>query len=507
VPTVRRERSTQQWLRLGVAVASIVLIALGALGAWVFAHSSEVNGRLVDRSTPALVASVRLEAALLDQETGIRGYALTGRPEFLQPYEDGVRDEQAQLAELRAHIPSDASAVRALDTVRQRAEAWREQVARPIEAGPGGEPGAADRVERGKALFDELRAAATAQQHVLQQDRDRARAELTDVRSLRTLAFSGIAAVLVVLAFLVFEGLRRGVTRPISLIVRDAERVADGDFAHPIAATGPADIRALAEAMEAMRRRLADELAYSAQARIRLNEQTEDLRRSNAELEQFAYVASHDLQEPLRKVASFCQLLQRRYVGQLDERADTYIAFAVDGASRMQTLINDLLAFSRVGRLDSETADLDLETVFASILDDLSMAVEETGATVVHDPLPHVVGNTGQLAMVLRNLVANAIKFRHTDRDPVVKVTVERDGAMWRFAVTDNGIGIDPTYAERIFVIFQRLHSREAYPGNGIGLAMARKIIENHGGRVHLDPEHRDGTRIVFTLPVRPQDL
>lgn len=303
---------------------------------------------------------------------------------------------------------------------------------------------------------------------------------------------------------LVFAGLRRGVTLPLGRLSEDVRHVAGGNFAHPITASGPADLRRLAVDIEGMRGRLADELAFSDSARERLDAQAGELRRSNAELEQFAYVASHDLQEPLRKVASFCQLLQRRYADQLDDRAVQYIDFAVDGANRMQTLIHDLLAFSRVGRLHTDNETVDLEELFSRTTDALSIAIEESGAQVTHDPLPAVSGDATQLGMLLQNLVSNALKFRSAERTPAVELSARFEDGLWHFAVTDNGIGIGAEYAERVFVIFQRLHTREAYPGNGIGLALCKKIVEFHGGTIAIDPAHAPGARITFTLPGLP---
>lgn len=260
-----------------------------------------------------------------------------------------------------------------------------------------------------------------------------------------------------------------------------------------------------------MRRRLAGELDFSDRARTELDEQATELRRSNEELEQFAYVASHDLQEPLRKVASFCQLLERRYADQLDDRAKQYIAFAVDGANRMQTLINDLLTFSRVGRLHAQDTDVSLGTLLRRITNSLGLVIEETRAVITHDPLPAVHGDPTQLEVLLQNLISNAIKFRAPGVVPKVHISAHgladsADSAegvkrRWEFAVSDNGIGIGPEYAERIFLIFQRLHTRDTYPGNGIGLALCRKIVEYHGGSITLDTAHTPGTRFVFTLP------
>ena len=233
-----------------------------------------------------------------------------------------------------------------------------------------------------------------------------------------------------------------------------------------------------------------------------------ELRRSNAELEQFAYVASHDLQEPLRKVASFCQLLEKRYGSVLDERGIEYIGFAVDGAKRMQVLINDLLTFSRVGRLTVTHATVDLDTTLDTALGNLAAAIEESGAQIKRrdGPLPQVIGDATLMTMLWQNLIGNAVKFRREDRAPQVIIDCERgtgdhDG-YWMFSVTDNGIGIAPEFAEKVFVIFQRLHGRDAYTGTGIGLALCKKIVELHGGSIGIDTSDNSGTRFWFTLPM-----
>ena len=225
-----------------------------------------------------------------------------------------------------------------------------------------------------------------------------------------------------------------------------------------------------------------------------------DLARSNAELEQFAYVASHDLQEPLRMVASYTQLLGRRYRGKLDSDADEFIGFAVDGALRMQELINDLLAYSRVGTRALQVEAIDTGSLVDQVLGDLTAAIGESGATVRHGGLPTVQGDRTQLRQLFQNLIANAIKFRG-ERPPQVHVSAERNDRAWSFAVRDNGIGIDPDYRERIFVLFQRLHTRAEYPGTGIGLAICRKIVERHGGRIWLESQPGQGTTFWFSLP------
>ncbi len=246
---------------------------------------------------------------------------------------------------------------------------------------------------------------------------------------------------------------------------------------------------------------LRDEIAERERAEEELKQTLVDLERSNKELEQFAYLSSHDLQEPLRMVASYVQLLARRYQGKLDSDADEFIAYAVEGATRMQWLINDLLNYSRVGTRGKAFELSDCAAVLERALANLETAIEESGAVVTLDPLPTVMGDDVQLAQLFQNLIDNAIKFR-SDKPPEVHIGVERADSGWLFSVRDNGIGIDPQYAERIFVIFQRLYSRREYPGTGAGLAICKKIVERHGGRIWVESERGKGSTFYFTLPM-----
>ncbi|PYP70949.1 MAG: hypothetical protein DMD36_05105 [Gemmatimonadetes bacterium] len=230
----------------------------------------------------------------------------------------------------------------------------------------------------------------------------------------------------------------------------------------------------------------------------------EELRRSNEELERFAYVASHDLQEPLRTVTSYVQLLARRYRDKLDADAGEFIEFAVQGAMRMQRLIEDLLAFSRVGTRAAALVPTDANAALDAALENLKAAAGEAGATLTRGPLPTVLADPVQLGQLFTNLVGNAVKFRGTE-PPRVQIGAERDGTQWVFRVRDNGIGIDPQYFERIFVIFQRLHGRNEYPGTGIGLAVCRKIVERHGGRIWVESEEGGGATFSFTLSAAPE--
>ena len=239
------------------------------------------------------------------------------------------------------------------------------------------------------------------------------------------------------------------------------------------------------------------------QAEQALKARTEELARSNRELEQFAYVASHDLQEPLRMVASYTQLLARRYKGKLDQDADEFISYAVDGATRMQGLINDLLKLSRVGTRGKAFTPLDGEKVLAAALSNLEIAIKEAGVEITRDPMPTITGDETQLIQLLQNLIGNAIKFRKPDLPPKVQITCQRIGKAWEISIKDNGIGISPEYFERIFIIFQRLHAKSEYPGTGIGLALCKKIVERHGGRIWVESRPGEGTEFHFTLPDR----
>jgi signal transduction histidine kinase len=226
----------------------------------------------------------------------------------------------------------------------------------------------------------------------------------------------------------------------------------------------------------------------------------EELARSNRDLEQFAYVASHDLQEPLRMVAAYTQLLAERYQGKLDENADKYIHYAIDGATRMQRLVQDLLAFSRVGRSGAARRQVDCNTVLATALQNLQASIEENGARIETRPLPVVPADPSQLLQVFQNLIANGIKFRGAE-PPHIRIGAEQSGREWHFSVADNGIGIASEHAELVFVIFKRLHTRNEYPGNGIGLSICKKIVEQLGGRIWVESIQGQGSTFHFTLP------
>ena len=244
----------------------------------------------------------------------------------------------------------------------------------------------------------------------------------------------------------------------------------------------------------------AEDISTRKKAEEELRRSHDELERSNAELQQFAYVASHDLQEPLRMVSSYMALMERRYKGQLDADADDFIGYAVDGAKRMRMLINDLLEYSRVGTHGKTLGPVDCETLLSRVLDHLQLLIEDSGATVTHDHLPTVIGDDAQLMRLFQNLIHNSLKFKN-DSPPLIHVSAEQSYGNWLFSFHDDGIGIDPQYADRIFVIFQKLHNRDEYPGTGIGLAICKKIVERHGGHIWVQSEQGKGATFFFTIP------
>ncbi len=233
---------------------------------------------------------------------------------------------------------------------------------------------------------------------------------------------------------------------------------------------------------------------------LRVQERTAELARSNAELEQFAYIASHDLQEPLRMVSSYVQLLERRYRGKLDRDADEFIAFASEGAVRMQRLINDLLAYSRVGTRGRDFGAVDLDAALTQALENLQLAIQEKKAVITRDPLPAAFGDSGLLTQVFQNLIDNALKFC-SDRQPQVRVSARLQEADAVCSIQDNGIGIAPEFLNRLFLLFQRLHTRKDYPGTGLGLAICKRIVERHGGRIWVESEPDRGSTFYFRIP------
>jgi signal transduction histidine kinase len=506
-----RRRLFLTFVVLGILVATGTALAGLSLG-----RVNSAQHRQVDRLDPASKVADDLFISLLNQETGLRGYALTRQAAYLQPFNQGRTQTDVDLRELHRLLSREPDVSAQLAKLEAAARTWQQSYTVSALATIRATPrGAIPRIAfgRGKQMFDTIRTDYNGLSSSIADARRHARDQLRTATQLLYGLVIGAAVLAVIISLVLFRSLRRWVTTPLSALRREVRTVAGGELEHAVVVNGPPDIVEVGQDAELMRQRLINEYFGAVEARRQAQAateqveiQAEELRRSNAELEQFAYIASHDLQEPLRKVASFCQMLGRRYSGQLDERGEQYIAFAVDGAKRMQSLINDLLAFSRVGRTTACFRPVDLNACVAAAESDLETLLAETEANIEVGDLPEVPGDGSLLRQLFLNLIGNAVKFRGSDA-PRVRITAERDGDFWAITAADNGIGIDPRYAEKVFAIFTRLHPRDQYEGTGIGLALCRKIVEFHGGTIDvvLDPPpgaSLGGATLRFTLPV-----
>ncbi|MEU8070345.1 MULTISPECIES: ATP-binding protein [unclassified Micromonospora] len=500
---------------LGVVV--VLLLGLAAAEAAVAAKNRENIDAVLLKTGPLRVQAQELMSVLLDQETSVRGYAVNGDRTDLEPYQQGVQREQSLAASIRDLSADYPDVRRSLDVVERETAQWRAQVAEPVITTverDGPEAGQALITDETRQQFDGIRSAVNTLQDEILTVREETADRVNSTSNALVVLLIVAALVVTTAGVVMLLSLDRILIRPLAALVSQVREVADGDYRHHIEGSGPPEFRRLAEDIDQMRMKIARELDEVREARERiewvnsqLQKQAEELTRSNRDLEQFAYVASHDLQEPLRKVASFCQLLQRRYAGQLDERADQYIAFAVDGAQRMQRLINDLLAFSRIGRLTTGFTEVDLNKVMGDVAGQTEAALQYADADLTWGEMPTIRGEEPLLTNLLVNLVSNSVKFRRPDVPPKVHVSARLVDDEWEISCRDNGIGIEPEFADKIFVIFQRLHSKDAYPGTGIGLAIVKKIVEYHGGRVWVDTDAGEGTTIRFTLPALEADI
>jgi signal transduction histidine kinase len=500
-----RERVTRAIV--GVLLLLMVLVVVVVH----FVNDAKSKGdELVNQWDPAFQISQNTLTAMVNEETGIRGYATARDEAALEPYNLGRLLGDAAISTLRKYLLAYPDLLAQQRRLAAAIDGWLETVAKPVIAQVmAGDPGAADAASspQARVAFDRIRESSAE----LTSSLDRRRADVTGARE-RAFTYVWIAIAIGTLTLLatgtlLARGLRRQVLRPVSGLVAQTRQVAAGNLDLEITQDGPLEIQDLASDVDLMRETLAAQIARIERARARVQQRSADLARSNADLEQFAYVASHDLSEPLRKVTNFCQLLERQYADQLDDRARQYMVFMVDGAKRMQALINDLLDFSRVGRSTDQFRPVDLELKLERALSNLEEPLRQSGAVVEHDPLPTVPGDSPLLTALLQNLVGNAVKYRDPERPPHVRITAEPRPDHWLITVDDNGIGVDPQYADRIFTIFQRLHLRDEYGGTGIGLALCRKIVEFHRGRIWLAGKTDPGARFQFTLPTTQSPL
>lgn len=433
------------------------------------------TGQDRDWVTHTNVVLERLDVVLADAteaESAQRGYIITGDEAYLESFRNAVESARQEERRIRQLTSDNAVQQRAMDGVErllaEKFAALEEVIETRREVGLAA---ASDTVSRGAdgQRMERLRIAVARmreeEERLLAQ---RSKAWEDSRRITRGLIFGGNGLALL---FLALAG--------VAIQQEMARRKRAEDEVR----------RANTELEERVAERTAE-----------LGRRAEELARSNGELEQFAYVASHDLQEPLRMVASFTQLLGKRYGDKLDDDGRDFIHYAVDGAKRMQNLISDLLSFSRVGTRESVLEPTSCDFVLKRALGNLALTIEENGAEITWGALPQVVGDAKQLSQVFQNLIGNAIKFCN-NKPPRVEIQAEPDGDNWKISVRDNGIGISPEQASRIFVIFQRLHTRAEYPGTGIGLSICKKIVERHGGRIWMEGSPGGGSTFCFTLP------
>ncbi|MEV8630138.1 ATP-binding protein [Streptosporangium sp. NPDC051023] len=501
-----------QWFLLTGAIVALLFTIAAAFTVSSIEETRVARIAVVDVVDPAALRTLDVASALATQEGSVRAYGRTNEAASLQAYRDAVVTEAKAMATLEGLVPRMPQ-TRAVGTeiarLKAAGQAWRRDYAEKVisdvpalrtEAASRNAPVNAER-------FAEIRNALAVLQDHLNQLHTEGSYRLDQGWRTLYVALGGVVLALLLAMIGAALIVRFAVLRPLAELNGQVRAVAQGDFEHKLKVEHPSELAELSSHVNSMRRRIIAEWHRVEETQNKLEEQAAELRRSNGELEQFAYVASHDLQEPLRKVASFTQMLDQRYGDQLDDRAKQYIAFAVDGAKRMQLLINDLLDFSRVGRTGGEPAPVDANVPLRTALDNLAAPIEESGATVTSDELPTVRGNRPQLTQLFQNLIGNAVKFR-SQEPPEIHIGVRRDGDVWEFSCSDNGIGIESKYTDRIFLIFQRLHGRDVYAGTGIGLALCKKIVEYHGGRIWVESEAPDkpGTTFRWTLPIGETD-
>ncbi len=473
----------------------VVLLALLGFALWNFHRLGEADGWKA-HTYQVLLDSQRLRDDMFIIDNGVRALIVDGKPEHRQSIEDGKRRFDRDYNELRRLVADNPQQGRHLDEAHRKKGVYMNVVAgvvrdrTPTEtmehalqrAGHASITRRIFALNDVRATLDEFDAVESGllRSRISEQNRWQRLTELT--------LWIGSAFALTL-------------TLLLSSVCARAVRESSAAYADLERANGQ---------LQRTRSGLEAEVAQRREAEEKLQRVVGELRRSNGELEQFAYVASHDLQEPLRAVAGCVGVLKRRYEGKLDARADQFIDHAVEGAQRMQNLIHDLLAYSRVGTKGKPFADVDLNVVVGAALQNLSAAVAQSGAVVECGPLPTIRGDAGQLEQVMQNLLSNAIKFRGEGPPQIAVKSVATDdearGAGWTISVSDQGPGIEPQYFERIFVMFQRLHTRTEYPGTGIGLAIVKKIVERHGGRIWVESEVGKGTTFSFFVPESAPD-
>lgn len=448
-----------------------------------------------------------------NMENGERGYIITGQAEFLEPYTQGRRDFRRHVADYQPRMISQRQRDN-LARLLAEMDAWEKEDAAPeIAARQRSLDAAVDLVSSGTGLT-RTRQAKTILADMIGFENDRLSNATTSSRQvLSRVQVLVPLGLLFGTLLLIWAGRRvlRLLAENVGAVTDNTRRIASGDYGHRIAPLRVRELDALSVQVHQMAAAVAEReqqlqagRATLEQANTQLEQANLNLQRSNRELERFAYVASHDLQEPLRTIGSYTELLARRYSGQLDERADQYIEFTMSATQRLKNLIQDLLVFSRVQRATRTVSAVDLNTLLQEVRLEVQARLDEAGGELHIASLPMVTANRELLHHVFLNLLGNALKFRDPQRPPVVQVMAERREDAWVFHVQDNGIGIEEPYHERIFEAFQRLHHASRYEGSGIGLSVTRSAVEQHGGRIWLTSTPGQGSTFSFTLPDTP---
>ena len=489
--------------RLRTAVGAIALLFAIAVAAIVIAlrQADHALSDQTQRILLARIAAKELLTSLVDQETGLRGYAITRQSRYLEPYRQGLANEVGVRARLEKFIGPQDHARLSLLTVDAAVTAWRDEYA-SLRLQDVLNGSAMTTIDFGRQLFERVRLTNASLDAALAGEASAAQTHANAERRLVGAALAALTVVITVALLGLQWALRTMVLRPMQGLAQQVAVISQGAHDYAIEASGPPDIREMGRGVELMRLELVRTLAAVEEQQRDLARRATELARSNADLEQFAYVASHDLQEPLRKVASFCQLIEQRYGGQLDERGEQYIQFAVDGAKRMQQLITDLLTFSRVGRSSEGFEALHLEDTITAAWAGLESRTHGTGAQLEVAIDGRAVGDASLLRILFDNLLGNAVKYRRQDVPVHIRISGSPEEGLLRVDVCDNGIGIPAKFASKVFVIFQRLHGREEYEGTGIGLALCKKVVEFHGGTIELRESPLGGACVSFTLPL-----
>lgn len=491
----RAQRPLTHYLLWPQLLPFALMLTVIATVIWGIDFSARQN-RTLNLAQQRLTVINQIARNVLDSETGLRGYLLTGQDAFLQPYRAGQTALERNLSQLEA-CPATVLQYQNIQQVRYLMELWQMEVAGPLLRAPkSGSRGALLSELEGKHLMDQTRQVLDVlernealRRDVALKDSERALA----VTRLLTISGLLLAALLMWLSALRSA---RALSRVLGDLNRDMAHITQGHYDFRLPQLPITEVQRLGDQFSEMTQAVREREGSLQRSNL-------DLERSNRELEQFAYIASHDLQEPLRTIGSYTELLAKRYQGQLDARADKYIGFTLAATHRLKRLIQDLLAFSRVRQPGRAISVVDTGALLSEIAQDLESALRAEGAELRVGPLPTVRANPELLRHIFQNLLSNAIKFRDPSRAPVIQVSATRLSGAWQFSVSDNGVGIALEYHERIFGVFQRLSGSEI-EGSGIGLAVVRTAVERHGGEVLLKSVLGEGSTFSFTIPDAP---